>query len=472
MEETMFNKLRSCFIAGYTLPQYCIDNEIRKPLFVTYKKFWQLSMEIYVQFQYDKRLTAQFSFLDSPKEEIKDVPLDFIIPPLISENLTEELIVDCDKIFFLTSQKFDIVSNKIIYFDELLNQMYLRTYAEIPLLNFLQRNPLVKLIVVNFPALPKNEYTTAREKKLLEEDGLNLLFRIREKIGKNPQTHIPTPYDFLGYTNQEVYDLLECPVVKTNADGFSSLEDNDNKFLGIKDGKRLTAYQPKNYSNSIYFVGNCIYFGFGVPFQKTVESELQKLLNEKNLPWRVENASQVIDRRFQDIFYKLNELPVKNGDIIFCCPQIFVPYQLPFFDTQKFFVRPHNYGEVFADSSHINELGHRALAEIFFNLLTANNFFRDKDFIYNTPPPSSLSSLRHSSAIRGGRRKKFRQRGAGAVQTKTSCEKNSDRRNRHELQPVHARSSLSCRICGGKSCQALYFRRRGRSQRISLRRPI
>ena len=54
-DELCVIKLRDCFTAGYTLPQFCIDNEIKKPLFVSEEKFLQFVWEIYVQFRYDKR---------------------------------------------------------------------------------------------------------------------------------------------------------------------------------------------------------------------------------------------------------------------------------------------------------------------------------------------------------------------------------------------------------------------------------
>ena len=38
-DETRLIVLNDCFTGGYTLPQYCIDNGIKKPLFVTEQKF-------------------------------------------------------------------------------------------------------------------------------------------------------------------------------------------------------------------------------------------------------------------------------------------------------------------------------------------------------------------------------------------------------------------------------------------------
>ena len=38
-DEELLIQLEDCFTGGYTLPQYCIDNGIKKPLFVAEKKF-------------------------------------------------------------------------------------------------------------------------------------------------------------------------------------------------------------------------------------------------------------------------------------------------------------------------------------------------------------------------------------------------------------------------------------------------
>ena len=33
-EDILIIQLRDCFTAGYTFPQFCIDNNIKKPLFI------------------------------------------------------------------------------------------------------------------------------------------------------------------------------------------------------------------------------------------------------------------------------------------------------------------------------------------------------------------------------------------------------------------------------------------------------
>ena len=252
------------------------------------------------------------------------------------------------------------------------------------LLHFLQKHKGVTVIGICAPELKRNDYNTDRERKLFDD---GLIYKVREKIEKNPGVKVPTPYDFLGYSNSEVYYLLEIPEAKVNLDGSNSLPERPKELLGIHNGQRITEYQPKNYKNKIYFFGNCVYFGYGVPYNKTVASYLQKLLNDKGASYKVENHSQAITGRYQELCYNLDNLSVKKGDIIFFATQFLIPVNIPLIDPTSLFVRPHNYGEVFADTNHINEIGHKALAHMFFNILTKNNFFKDADFKYPAPPP-------------------------------------------------------------------------------------
>ena len=111
------------------------------------------------------------------------------------------------------------------------------------------------------------------------------------------------------------------------------------------------------------------------------------MLNENNLPYRVENESGFTWMRYQDIFYNLNALSPKKDDIIFVALENLVSDRFPFIVVSDFFKRPHNYGEVFPDTCHVNENGHKALADYIFALLFKNNFFKDTNFAYPEPPP-------------------------------------------------------------------------------------
>lgn len=394
-----FTKLRDCFTAGYTFPQFCIDKEIKNPLFVAvannHKSFlW----EIYSQFKYDRRMTASFAFIYNETEmESINYSVAGIIGALKMEMLSNVDPKNFDKIIVLTNNPLELENADAIYLSETLNYFIRRAYAEVPLLHVLQRYPQVQVIMIPSPRLIQHANNTEFEKKILAKQTISAV-ALPKKIeqARKEGKIISTPYDFLGYDNDTVYKLLGTPKRTVESDGSVSLADDE--FIGIKDGKRMTAYQPEKYENTIYFFGTCILYGYGVPWNKTAASYLQKLLNENNLPYRVENYSQFANRRRQDAFYNLDKLSLKAGDIVFVT--LFARFHkytdFPYWNINRAFLQPHNEGEIFPDTAHINELGQKILAEHLFTRLKKNNFFRDKDFNYPIPPPPG-SQIRNTS---------------------------------------------------------------------------
>lgn len=397
-DELLFIQLRDCFTAGYTMPQFCIDNGIRKPLFVApgkkdFLKLW----EIYLQFKYDKRLFAKFTSLDSDVAGGFNSGLVNITGSLRTEKFSDINFADFDTIIILGNVKVNFGNNKEIYLERLVKYFIHHVYFEIPILHFLQKYPQTKIIITDTPRLKRSENNSEREKKLL--DTKFSVPALRDFLRQNKNKKIVTPYDFLGYNNRELFEILETPAVKVKPDGSTVLTDNDSPLIQIHKGRRDTPGQPDNFRNTVYFFGHCVHYGFGVPVQKTVTTVLQSMFNENNLPYRVENRSQTFWSRCQDIFYNLNKLTPEPGDIIFIDDEDTNPpeefnAQVPFFSVRDIFVRPHDFGEVFGDDGHINELGHKALAEKLFEFLTQNNFFRAVEPAY--PPPRSVPQIRHT----------------------------------------------------------------------------
>lgn len=389
MDDKLFVKLRDCFTAGYTLPQYCIDNNIKRPLFVSEKKFELFLWEIYVQFYYDKRMVAQFRFIDAEQAKICFYAHGGIISSLTIQKFSSTNFDHFDAIILLTKENIDVAGKKIIRFAELENFFIHHTYIEIPLLHFLQRNPKVKLFLTNFP--PTSRFKGYDEFKTQLRD----VYALRKILIENKSGDVKSQFDKLGYTNAQVLSILDASLplrIRENIDGTTEIiEDDTNPFLGVRNGKRMTAYQPENFQNKIYFFGTCYQYGNLAPFDKTLESYLQKMLNEANLPWRVENEGQLLWNRYQDVFYNLNALNPSPGDVIF----VFIANLrsikdvIPFCDVNDVFDPPNDYREVFCESGgHVNELGYKLLAEKYFKFLTENKFFRDVEFNYPIPPPA------------------------------------------------------------------------------------
>ncbi|MBR6911006.1 MAG: hypothetical protein IKN41_04025 [Candidatus Methanomethylophilaceae archaeon] len=185
----------------------------------------------------------------------------------------------------------------------------------------------------------------------------------------------------MGYTNEQYLELTSTPPVKRNNDGTTVFKEDYGGLLQISNGKRLTSDQPKEYDNTIYCMGTCVFVGLGAPWDKTFESYLQRIFNSINKKIKVENASQYYAGRYQDIFYNLYSLNTKPGDMILICLQDLQPPGFPFFDVYNYLDRRLEYGEIFLDRFHINENGYRLLAESFYDFLESNNYF--SQFEYN-----------------------------------------------------------------------------------------
>ena len=384
MDEELFVKMRDCFTAGYTLPQFCIDKRITRPLFVSEKRFELFLWEVYIQFNYDRRLIAKFCFIDAEETKIGFNAHGGVVPPLKIKNISDVNFANFDKIILLTEKQPNEIKKNHITFNNLQKFFIIKAYVDIPLMNFFQRYPEVKLILSNFPSnITRYKGGTKFDKEL------KTLATLRNILLFDKSGTVETPFDKFGYTNAEVLELLGAPDLNTNLDTSTDMEDNDHPLIRVKNNKRMTAYQPEKFLNRIYFVGSCHDFGVDAPFDKTIASYLQKMLNENNLPYRVENESQRYFNRYQDIFYNLNKLTPAPGDIIFIWVGNLRSRVFPFIDLSKAFDPPQDFREIFCVKGHVNELGYKLIAEKYFDFLTTNNFFRDVELKYPPPPMAS-----------------------------------------------------------------------------------
>jgi hypothetical protein len=339
--------------------------------------------EIAAQFRCDNRiLLVQFCFIDGETAQISFNQW-IIGSAILVKHISQKVINQFDAIIFLTPKKYDLNAKRIILFSDLENFFVQQTYVDIPILHFLQRFPKVKFFLTNFPNNVRRYEGGDEFGKQLPDAG-----QLQRTLSENKDKHIESSFNKLGYTNEEAVELLRIDKANRNLSGTTSLVNDNHPLKQIINGKRRTAYQPERYKNKIYFFGPCYHFGRNAPFDRTIESYLQKMLNENNLPYRVENEGQAFTDRWQDMFYNLNALDFKSGDIIF----FFYPVDtrsnnkiLPFFDISDAFDPPHDYRDIFCTKAHVNELGYKIVAEKYFKYLTENNFFRDTEFNY--PPP-------------------------------------------------------------------------------------
>jgi len=413
-DEIYITQLRDCFNAGYQMPQYCIDNNIKKPLFVGVDESQKIFLwEIYVQFKYynDATISPQFAFSLPIAPKAVNFSIHAICGDLSFKNLSELSLENFDKIILLTNDILDLKNNNLIYLKDVCKYFFQKAYCDIPLLHFMQKHPRVKLIVTNFPIKPKTN--PEFEKKCY------WLAQIAQKLRTDKNGNVKTLMDKLGYSNAEVLRMITWPGATRNADGSVTMKDVDHPLVHVKNGIRRTAYQPEQFINRIYFFGTSGHYGLYAPDDKTIESHLQKMLNEKHLPYRVENRAGPFFNAQQNTFYNLNALNPEPGDIILVYfTDGLMPLDIPSFDVSKIF-DSYDYAEFFADQTHLNENGNKILAEKYFNYLTENDFFKHTDFEY-LPPSTYTSSLWYTAGKFLAGCQTFQLAGVGRLQAKVA----------------------------------------------------
>lgn len=363
--------LRNCFSAGYSMPQYCVDHGYQKPLFVG--DDIDFLCQLRGQFEFDKRLIPDYCSFQASVPLIRSPPFNNVRPLVISKIQQKSFAENSetyDVIFVLNNNRNDrfFQKEKTVYLQALLNEIGNYVYFTRPLVEYQKRHPDVQIILTDIPRLTSSSAETDEEKIVLSRSDVELYHRL--KSGDTTTEYLP--FEHLGYTREETLRLIEYhATVQLNPDGSTTLRDNKDPFWNISGGFRATAYQDgRDYEHTLWCIGHCFMLGYCAPYDKTFESHLQKLLNDRGEKLRVVNAAQVCFLRYQDKFYNLEKLPVQAGDtILFGVDGIHCSDVFPFFSTQNLFAQPHDFGEVFVDGTHICETGYRVMSEKFYEWL-------------------------------------------------------------------------------------------------------
>lgn len=377
-------KLRDCFYAGYSMPQYCRDRGYRQPLFAAYDV--DFLWELYVQFSYDKRMSAEFRVFGEKTSVEYYRPLGFVSTLELAHQTQEpsEAFDAFDIIIVLAKDHYDYLfpPKKTVYITDLLDDIRTYVYSERPLLDYMRRHPGVRVVGMSKPLLNKTEPMSEDEKIIVKRDAADVLDRL--KSGDEEEEYLP--FEKLGYTREETIRLLTPPKVILQKDGSTRLADMTDPLVAVYNGYRKTAHQDDQlFEHSLWCVGGCVFYGYCAPYDKTFESYLQIKFNENEIRRRVVNASQFYWTRYQDLYYNLEKLPAEPGDIVLVWIDEKISNgigsgNLPVFRAADLFDRPHNYGEVFADDNHICERGYEVLANKLYEWLQNNNYFEDWNY--------------------------------------------------------------------------------------------
>ena len=148
--------------------------------------------------------------------------------------------------------------------------------------------------------------------------------------------------------------------------------------VNIIGGRRVTKNNPDIYNNSIYCYGPCTAFGAFASDDKTIESFLQLILNEKRYPYRVVNCGSVgnvnILNNDLNSLYSLMDTKFIKGDIVIHFGHnlwnnfVHLAKEKQILFSNIFNTPPFDKVRCFnQNSEHINETGNHIVAEVIFN---------------------------------------------------------------------------------------------------------
>ena len=129
--------------------------------------------------------------------------------------------------------------------------------------------------------------------------------------------------------DQEFFDDLYTPEFADaiESEGFEAentrfavrIKDKKTRYVNITCGERLTVDQPEDYTRTVYFFGQCLIMGSCVSDEHTLESYLQRMINEKGYKVRVVNygcwGGNLTD------YGRMVSSMIREGDIIVWFPE-------------------------------------------------------------------------------------------------------------------------------------------------------
>lgn len=123
------------------------------------------------------------------------------------------------------------------------------------------------------------------------------------------------------YSADGVLEVLNTPDAYHDVNGMRRLKDIKGKYVNIVGGHRITSYQPRLHKHTIFVVGDCQIYGVGSDDSRTIQSYMQKILNQRfpELGYVVQNYGfflSGLENSLDEIPIIIKNLPAVPGDII------------------------------------------------------------------------------------------------------------------------------------------------------------
>lgn len=118
------------------------------------------------------------------------------------------------------------------------------------------------------------------------------------------------------YTEEYANSIIHFPVSIETGSYNGKLKDCSGELYNVINGERYTVGQPEKYQKTIYFVGPCFIYGHYVEDKNTIESFLQKHINDAQQEIKVVNCGSIYPPQPEIELARIKEIPLKKGDCV------------------------------------------------------------------------------------------------------------------------------------------------------------
>jgi [citrate (pro-3S)-lyase] ligase len=226
-------------------------------------------------------------------------------------------------------------------------------------------------------------------------------------------------------TKKDYVNKLAQPYNLIQRKGELCWNDVSTEYVNIVNGRRITTDDNDDYTNKLFVLGNSCVQGFGSEDKYTIPSCMQRIFNKSDTPYKVINCGVSGGISLYNVFEE-----AKKGDRIIVVlggnsPKLFKnsfdkqgqPY-LNIHLLTHIFDRPHNMGEVYFDTAHINHIGNEKIAVEICNIIRMGGggiVKRNGSEFINSNKKEELMKKGLSDFLDGIKKFKIKSKNVGAV---------------------------------------------------------
>jgi len=255
-----------------------------------------------------------------------------------------------------------------------------------PVIEFSYGHPSIKILILSsfgLEGLGNNEELSEHEKRLIKDSSKHIFIDyVKEHC--SDENFVDPVYTAYGKNSDYILGVQSSPKIIYTDNGIIRLGDKESKYINVLNNYRVTTAVPETYKNTIWVFGASPIMGMLNADWETIPSQLQYIVNDRELPFAVVNCSNYYSDSTEQQWRFLETLPISDGDMVVSMVQneAFDILKDYFYtcDLRTVFKRPHEYGEVFFDNRHVNSIGNEILAKAIFDRMNELNMFEDEKY--------------------------------------------------------------------------------------------